>query len=1312
MADEYNAKGDELNKPIGEYKRFDAIEYPRIKESAAAGVEVLSFLEDSSEVSKPPKVTRTSKDFYEEQRARLDNYKKFRNTAETGKVSNTSSTSSTTGGSSTGGSGTTLSTASGSTASATTTASTASTASAAGGVSTATVVSTTALTGITIIAAGAAFATGSMGTGIFDKAPKINPLSIVVGADYVQYELDIQDLVPGKKYKINLTLEDTIVYEIDVTEPGVQRAIIPGLEPFLTYRLSVLGKNGIYGYSQYKSFDCYTSISHEPDAAMTFTPIIDFENGIFDVYYEAYISDFYHVGDNPYIELFTSSANAAPIINREVDNRGIISGTITGVRDAQEISANAYLSIGENQSPTLIKSFNYKAAHPEGFVPRDEQYFADYTFDNESIQSVYNMGQGYNISFDLGYDNSADDREFYNLVLYDENGEVITSKSSTDPTVELNIPAKNKYFKAVLEKSKHISDTEDKVVDTEELEYTVSDTLFEKAEMRISDSGCYYESELSPIFEGASKENKTIFHLKDGRTITPDELIDESSYYSIEYPYSDLFEYEDLDHVEIITIVEDEVVGDFNFYPEAGDFIVSDFEVSDEGNIVIPYEFKNTDRLEFEQTFIAFESGGLGGYEETNSEGEIVISQLYDGIISFECETTYRQKDGTTLTLYNRPEDINLNADLIVSSYVTYESSELDFNVNMYATVKEIPVNMCCKLQWLERQEVAGEYSNVYNLQYLDMAYGKYVSLDIVQEETEPYVYKYYYSYKIESTGFIDSGVEKTVDIDTTTVSDIGNKSGDAWDVSFGRAEDDLPSIDYIKTENDDGTVNYYFNTLFTTEASDTSHDQRLSYTYEEDGVKKTVISDYFDESYYIFENLPDYDYTFNYYPYYHYNNIDYCISTETKAVDKSVPKGVVMSDYCSIDTTDTQTEMTVRMKGYDIDQSSGFIFTFDGNEYEIPYEDENSSIATVGVDGDRYYIDYTINKGEVSFSVNIFKSPTESTITFVITSPPFEVGYNNYPTVEYKYIPRAYLDLKDNIKNVNYPITVVDNLYEYTGNMDLQSLDDINYNVSTDSAGTHIAISFDDKYDSTDERDRLRFIANDEYGNELSYIDVYAGDYGTDLYVPTYVPKINLVVQKIKVRYGTAMVYDTIELGQIEAEPVEIINQMIITQEPTRILFEGSVDNAYINDELQFTLRPYYVDGTDDFFYNTATKEAGETTFSNAQSISKETKYVEITVRSQGNVIAVYDYYINIEDSKTFNGATCTIEYTIGIPDGCQIDYDKSTFDYTGGQVAIESTSGSVEISAELDTYEYNIVLVDRYGRSIHYIIVKNLSD
>ena len=1306
MADEYNAKGDELNKPIGEFQRFDAIEYPTgIKESAAGGSEVLLYQEDSSQVSRPQRVTRSSKDFYEEQRARLDNYNKYRNTAETGKVSNTSSTSSTTGGSSTGGSSTTASSAGSTTASTTT----ASTATAAGGVSTATVVSTTALTGITIIAAGAAFATGSMGTGIFDKAPKIDPLSIVVGADYVQYELDIQDLVPGKKYKINLTLENSVVYEIDITEPGVQRAIIPSLEPFMTYRLSVLGQNGIYGYSQYQSFDCYTTRSREPDAAMTFTPIIDFENGIFDIYYEAYVSDFYHVGDNPYIELFTSS-DARPIINSEVDKRGLISGTITGVRDAQEISANAYLLIGENQSPTLIKSFNYKAAYPEGFVPRDEQYFADYTFDTESIQSVYNMGQGYNISFDLGYDNSADDREFYNLVLYDENGEAIASKSSTDPTVEFNIPAKNKYFKAVLEKSKHISDTEDKVVGTEELDYTVSDTLFEMAEMRISESGCYYESSLSPIFEGTSKRNKTIFHLKDGRTIAPDELIDESSYYSIEYSYSDLFEYEDLDHIEIITIVEDEVVGDFNFYPEAGDFIVSDFEVSDDGNIVIPYEFKNTDRLEFEQTFIGFESGGLGGYEETKSKGEIVISQLYDGIISFECETTYRQKDGTTLTLYNRPEDINLNADLVVSSYVTYESSQLDFNVNMYATVKEIPVNMCCKLQWLERVGDAGEYSNVYNIHYLEMPYGKYVSLDIVQEETEPYVYKYYYSYMIESSGFIDSGVEKTVDIDATTVSDIGSKSGDAWNVSFGKYEDDTPSIDYIKTENDDGTVNYYFNTLFTTEASDTSHDQRISYTYEEDGVKKTVISDYFDESYYVFENLPDYDYTFNYYPYYHYNNIDYCISTGTKAVDKSVPKGVVMSDYCSIDTTDTETEMTVRMKCYDIDQSSSFIFTFDGNEYEIPFEDENSTIATVGVDGDRYYIDYTINKGDVSFSVNIFKSPTESAITFIITSPPFEVTYNNYPTIEYKYIPRAYLDLKDIIKNVNYPISVVDNLYEYTGNMDLQTLDDINYNVSTDSAGTRIAISFDDKYDSTDERDRLRFIAYDEYGNELNNIDVYAGDYGADLYVPTYVSKINLVVQKLKVRYGTAMVYDTIELGQIEAEPVEIISQMIITQEPTRILFEGSVNNAYINDELQFTLRPYYVDGTDDFFYNTATKAAGETTFSNAQSTSQETKYVEITVRSQGNVIAVYDYYINIEDTKTFNGATCTIAYTITPPDGCQINYDKSTFNYSGGQGAIESANGSIEIPTELDTYEYNIELVDRYGRVINYKIVKEL--
>ena len=81
-----------------------------------------------------------------------------------------------------------------------------------------------------------------------------------------------------------------------------------------------------------------------------------------------------------------------------------------------------------------------------------------------------------------------------------------------------------------------------------------------------------------------------------------------------------------------------------------------------------------------------------------------------------------------------------------------------------------------------------------------------------------------------------------------------------------------------------------------------------------------------------------------------------------------------------------------------------------------------------------------------------------------------------------------------------------------------------------------------------------------------------------------------------------------------------------------------------------------------------------------------------------------------DIEDTKTFNGATCTIAYTITPPDGCQIDYDNSTFNYSGGQGAIESANGSIEIPTELDTYEYSIELVDRYGRVINYKIVKEL--
>ena len=296
MNDEFKEFGKELNNSIPEFKEIKAIEYYAPKEAVVPVGEIALVKEDSSDEDSPKDTeqAQSSKDKMAEQKERLDRVDKFRNTDNGLQEVEAESAASTT----------------------TTAASTSSTTAAS---TTSSIVSTASLTtGLTVISAAAIIATGGIGGAVFAPKPTINSASFETGSDYLVYELDV-DVPENYNYKIKVS-NDSFTETYPIEESGVQRRIVSGLIPDRAYDVEIICTDGNFITRTFYSHKCYTDKIKMPAAVFNFSPVLDYEEGIYSISYEVFLSDYYDKAADTFLQIYESNEMVVETYELEDDN--------------------------------------------------------------------------------------------------------------------------------------------------------------------------------------------------------------------------------------------------------------------------------------------------------------------------------------------------------------------------------------------------------------------------------------------------------------------------------------------------------------------------------------------------------------------------------------------------------------------------------------------------------------------------------------------------------------------------------------------------------------------------------------------------------------------------------------------------------------------------------------------------------------------------------------------------------------------------------------------------------------------------------
>lgn len=191
------------------------------------------------------------------------------------------------------------------------------------------------------------------------------------------------------------------------------------------------------------------------------------------------------------------------------------------------------------------------------------------------------------------------------------------------------------------------------------------------------------------------------------------------------------------------------------------------------------------------------------------------------------------------------------------------------------------------------------------------------------------------------------------------------------------------PGSDSLVTFNDDGTMNIYRNMQLNATDKNIYYDAWIYTNYDYDtNTYSNQIHDYRNSKYSIIENIPIDNYVFQYYMYYEYQNVSYCV---TKEVPPSGALYVKDMDIKAIGTYDdsvglTNVELTLNSSSYLKGE-----YVFDGKEYEFTPDSQLTIIGNaVNKNITFYYNEYLvenydeyINSSDVTIIGSLYKEYT-----------------------------------------------------------------------------------------------------------------------------------------------------------------------------------------------------------------------------------------------------------------------------------------------------------------------------------------------
>ena len=1063
MSDEFNKQIDEFNPDVAEHKIFGDIECFSLRREFVSVKENISAPENFNESpqGKATNDSATSKDLAKEQKDRLDNATKQnkRSIEDTNTDTNPllNSTSATSSAAAQTGAG----------------ASAASTAA-----SSASVVSSATLTGMTILA-GAAVVAISVGTTILNKEPKVNLISSDYGTEYVQYELAIEDLTPGSEYVLRLLHGQTVVYKEDITEDGVYKKLINGLTPNRTYVLQLIEKDNLFGHERF-NHTFWTDDSDVPKANFDFDSRVDFDKGEFILDYNIYISDHYKTGRDTYLEIYSGENYDKLIVKDDNVEDNYIKGALTDLPDGIDLLANVYTTYTDKKTGIeenrLIGSYKYLYKYPE----TDAVFSSSFDLNQDSFNVKFDKSSlTYNIDIDTGFE-AKDSSESYKIELYCDD-DLIDSKTSTESSVSFDIPV---YYQTVSAKIIPIKETEEGMARFKEIEcdYDIKPSVYSSVAGEFYDDSYFLDISLnSELFTSED----TIYANIDTYDSNGNKTSNKMNFQYDEYHrlYVDGYNVADVpSRVYVEVMSGDTVIGKLDFNNVDSKMVMSSYEIDDDGNIIVDYDISDAKGYEFNA--VAFECNGDIERPQTDSlepinqemcvlydkQGKVKINYIESAEIVFNNRIMYKNGYGAIVNKMVTLDPIKLSVDVKTDTYVSYILSSLAGNIKFEVLADNKPVNMGLSVDYLYLDEIQTAYINPKE--------GKYITISGSKEEKTPgsYDYDFYIQYRITTEGLDNEQVK----IDIPDNLDSWYQSTDTelfnYTVEGGHYVD---YVNYIKTNNEDGTVNYYFYPNF--QAGDTLHSHRLEYSYKDEyDMTHYLYTEPSNAKYIALENVSDLEYTFNYLFLYNYTDgLTYLASN--KEGKPFVPDAVIPSTSTDINIIDETTNFTFFIKHKLID-TSDIIFNVLGTDYAIDFKQEGDDGVTVTGDG----LEYEVDNGSYNYSVMI----TSDQMRVELSLPEridVQLFKDSPPTILAKFKPEAISVIGENnikavdtfVKDYEMPIfkfggkftlpddfSIENNVFHYTSGDTEYEIDVQGYEFTSDSYDEEIVLEIYDESD------------------------------------------------------------------------------------------------------------------------------------------------------------------------------------------------------------------------------------------------------
>ena len=1246
MNDEFNKSVNEYNKDVSEYKKFDAIEYLPLPEVRKDGEEILKYKEDSSDSGK--------KDL-DELRKKIDDI----NNIEKRDINelNQNNTTELNG----------IDAPQGALAESTT----------ANVVAT----STTLAGGVTVLSAAAVVA-GSMAGGIMDKAPDVVSCNIEVGADYLIYEIDLENLTMGADYKIKVYNDSfSIEYPVDTT--GINRKLVTGLTPLRTYNISVIGNAGVFEDYVFYTTQCYTSVNELPKALFEFTPILDEQNHVYSLQYDIYFSNYYNIASSPSLEIY--STRDMLIEDFELDENNFFRGVLEDLPDNEEINARVYGAIdGERE---LISEYGYMTEYPDGFISYDKMFASTYEFDEKSITSSYDIEKGNILDITTNFKLGLDKTEYLRFDIYDSDDNLINTINSTDETLEIILDP--------IYTNVNIKVTEIKEKNGEAIEYGYKEQSYSFSPL-FGDIKLYLSNEmfsLGLLYLASEEELDKEFSIdviknySNNNSITTTETFTGLEYAS-ELSFDDSYTLEDLLSIDIVISY-----GDIKLYKTniiKPEITYSDFDVSDSGNVILGYDIKEIEGYTFNNAVFALYDGATIEQEVTSLNGEIEIEELNKNFISGDFSINYKTSDGTQID-YVLELTKDLAAEVEVVGYASMHNSQLYYNLDFITTLNGKEINMTLDIitdkTVDDAADITLEKASIDEAKY-DMD-GKFYSIRMPDENYSSSITKYQISYIINTEGFSNDENFVTLSKDILTAHD--NTNHERYNFTFNN------ETLYVKAKNSNGLTNYYFNTGFSSENSNIY--QRIFYSYIDNGVTKYGYTPYFTSSSYVIENLGDFDYTFDYRvyyynDYYYENELDIASGYSYTGVKEVSGTNLLISESDMIYQDNSDIAITFTLDNRFLNTGENIIVTYNDLEYEIEIKEaissDSSDSYSYSYDGDTYsyYVEIMMDNGEFkNFNVILTLNDLTLLTTDVKLSVPFSP--NNF-------ITSSGFELDEDLSYVS-DIDICKYSGTYNEEETINSISEASLSHGEYNITVYVA-----DFTSSDSRDsyRLEFYNGDEIIDTTNY-------YAT---IPAIYDSVSIRLVLYRAANDYEVIFKTVELGEVSLEKKYYVNDVVFENSGESYSFSAELNSEVTFSKIEYT--EYYLDGTKASFNSTEATIEKETQMSNISKIEFNIYYTDGTFD-----ILAGKYVYNASDITGFNLGDVSLDDDMNI----LLSYDTTLTDiqlveYLDTSVEEINSSGTFIIDNLISNeIEFRIrrMYTDEYGNTVDltYVIYKVLS-